>query len=142
MALEARATGYSGTPLARKLGIGEGMKVLCLDAPADFTIPELPAAAELARRAGKGPYPVALVFVREAADVKPRFARAAARVAEGGAVWMVWPKKSSGVVTDVTEDVLRALILPTGFVDTKVCAVDSTWSGLRFVLRVSRRAPR
>lgn len=133
------AHGYSGTPLAKKLGIREGARVLCLGAPAGFAIDALPAGAALTTAAGKGGFSVVLAFVRRAAELAPRFERASKLTGESGAVWVAWPKKSSGVATDVTEDVLRAVILPTGYVDTKVCAIDATWSGLRFVLRVANR---
>ena len=122
--------GYSGTPLPQKLGIGPGSRVLVVGAPRDF---------KLIRAAGKKPFDVALVFVPSRAKLAKAFERAAAAMTEAGGVWLAWPKKSSGVKTDVTEDVLRDVVLPTGWVDNKVCAIDETYSGLRFVKRRERR---
>ncbi len=129
--------GYSGTPLDRKLGIKPGHRVLLVAAPADFEL-HTPGAA-LHRRRGTAPYDVVLVFVTDRAAVGRRLAELRPRLTTAGALWFAWPKKSSGVVTAVNENVLREVVLPTGMVDTKVCAIDSTWSGLRFVVRVSLR---
>lgn len=130
--------GYSGTPLAKKLGIKEGARVLVTGAPSDFSLDDWPVGAKVAK-SGKGPFDVALVFVREARALERAFATAAAALTPEGGLWIAWPKKSSGVATDVTEDVLRDVLLVTGFVDNKVCAIDATWSGLRFVLRRENR---
>ena len=88
---------------------------------------------------GKGPFDVALVFVHARSDIKVRFASVSPRITSSGGLWFAWPKKASKIVTDVTEDAFRAEILPTGWVDNKVCAIDERYSGLRFVLRVSLR---
>jgi hypothetical protein len=118
--------GYSGTPLSQKLGITAESSVLVANAPRGF---------KLVKPAGKKPFDVAVVFVRSRADLKKAFSEAAQAMTEAGGVWLAWPKKSSGIDTDVTDDVLRTVVLPTGWVDNKVCAIDETYSGLRFVKR-------
>ena len=122
--------GYSGVPLAQKLGITTGSRVLVVNAPRGF---------ELVRGVGRRPYDVAVVFVKSRATLAKTFEAAARAMTDAGGVWLAWPKKSSGVATDVTEDVLRAVVLPTGWVDNKVCAIDETYSGLRFVKRKENR---
>jgi hypothetical protein len=124
--------GYSGTPLAQKLGIAPGSAVSVVGAPRGFS---------LVKRAGKAPFDVALVFAPSRAAIKELFLDASRSMKEAGGVWMAWPKKSSGVKSDVTEGALRELILPTGWVDNKVCAIDDTYSGLRFVKRKELRSP-
>ncbi len=128
--------GYSGTPLPRKLGIVAGTRFAVKRAPADFasTLGELPDDAEWRRQVRPG-LDVVVAFCtrrRELGRDWPALTRA---VAPNGTVWIAWPKRASGVATDITEDVLRAEFLPTGWVDNKVCAIDDTWSGLRFALR-------
>lgn len=132
--------GYSGTPLAKKLGIKPGFSLALVGAPEGFeeTLDGLEDGARVVRDPkGKAAFEVWVVFVTKRAEVEKKFAAAAGRLSDvsGAGVWMAWPKKASGVATDVTEDVLRALLLPSGMVDNKVCAVDGTWSGLRFVRR-------
>lgn len=122
--------GYSGTPLAQKLGIKPGGAVTLIGAPRGF---------KLVKRSGKAPFGVALVFPPSRASLEKMFVDATKLMTEAGGIWIAWPKKSSGVVTDVTENTLREVILPTGWVDNKVCAIDETYSGLRFVKRVERR---
>ena len=129
----ATSAGYSGTPLAVKLGIKPGHRVLLVAAPDGFGL-DVPAA-ELHRRAGARPYDVVLAFVRDRRDLQRRLAALQPRLTPPGALWFAWPKRASGVPTDLDENVLRDVVLPTGLVDTKVCAIDPTWSGLRFVLR-------
>ncbi len=124
--------GYSGTPLAKKLGIREASVVLLVDAPKGFAI-DAPGA-KITRRAKTG-VDVAIVFITERGKLHDRFAEAASACKEDAGVWIAWPKKASKVATDVTDNVLREDILPTGYVDNKVCAIDERWSGLRFVLR-------
>jgi hypothetical protein len=126
----ARMAGYSGTPLVQKLGIAPGAAVAVIGAPRGFS---------LVKRAGKAPFDVALVFPASRKVLKKMFADAARAMKENGGVWIAWPKKSSGVETDVTENVLREVILVTGWVDNKVCAIDETYSGLRFVKRKELR---
>lgn len=133
--------GYSGTPLPKKLGIREGAKLALLGAPDGFdaTLGELPDVMITRDLRGKAPIDVALVFTTSRADLERRFAKARDRIAKNGALWVCWPKKSSGVATDLTEDVAREIGLAAGLVDNKVCAVDETWSGLRFVWRLADR---
>lgn len=131
-------TGYSGTPLAKKLGIKEGAKVLLSGAPRGFEIPDLPPDVTVTSRAKSG-VDVALVFVTERKTLVESFAKAASCAQPAGGVWIVWPKKASKIPTNITEDALREDLLGTGWVDNKVCAVSETLSGLRFVLRKENR---
>jgi hypothetical protein len=126
--------GYSGTPLPRKLGIGAAARVLVLGAPADFTL-DAPHHV----RAGRSGYDVQLLFCPDAATLRWHWPAAAARSTERGAVWVAWPKRASGVRTDLTEDRVRDHALRLGWVDVKVCAVDATWSGLKLVRRLAPR---
>ena len=135
-------TGYSGTPLVHKLGIVEGSRVLVLSEPAEFqaALGDLPPSAKkTASFGGSSAFDVAVVFVRSRGALERSFARVAARMTPAGGVWIAWPKQTSGIETDVTENVLRKVLLPTGWVDNKVCAIDEQWSGLRFVLRKDLR---
>ncbi|MGH7291990.1 MAG: DUF3052 domain-containing protein [Myxococcota bacterium] len=132
--------GYSGTPLAKKLGIKPGFSLVLVEAPDGFekVLEGLPDDVEPARGLkGKSPVDVAVVFVKKRTELEKRFAQAAARLSElkGAGIWIAWPKKSSGVKTDITEDAIREVCLPLGLVDNKVCAIDETWSGLRMVRR-------
>lgn len=133
-------SGYSGTPLPKKLGMKEGMTVAIINAPADFatTLGELPEGVETHDRIEASD--IHIIFATEAAVMEPLFHEAMAQIPAEGAIWVAWPKKSSGVETDMTEDTMRELFLPTGMVDNKVCAIDETWSGLRFVVRKENRA--
>jgi hypothetical protein len=128
--------GYSGTPLPKKLGIRERTLLATVHAPADFgvTLGALPPEAELRTRLAPGLDVVVAFYTSRAALAEewPKLMRAAA---PNGTIWVAWPKKASKVPTDITEDVLRELLLPSGWVDNKVCAIDDTWSGLRFALR-------
>ena len=132
--------GYSGTPLARKLGIKEGASVLLLDAPEGFEaeLEPLPGAVQLSRELEEGA-DVAVLFVTKRAELEARFLEVAGSLTPAGGFWVAWPKKASGVPTDLTENVLRDVGLPHGWVDNKVCAVTDVWSGLRFVLRLENR---
>lgn len=134
--------GYSGTPLPNKLGIKPGHRVACLDAPTTFlpSLGELPPDVVLENDVARaGPRDVIVYFVRSQADLRSRFVAIARRLATDGGFWVAWPKRTSGVATDLTEDVIRAIGLDAGLVDNKVCAIDETWSGLRFVVRLRDR---
>lgn len=133
--------GYSGTPLGRKLGIKPGDTIALLDAPVGFAIPDLPAGVEV-RRQARGPLAVIVAFHTTRSTLAHRFPTLLRSLAVDGGLWVAWPKRSSGVATDLTEDAVRAVALPTGMVDNKVCALDDTWSGLRLVLRKELRAGR
>ena len=128
--------GYSGTPLARKLGFKPGMRAAVLGAPKGFgeTLGELPDGVEVAGRLGGGK-DLVVVFVSRRAQLERRLGALRRAIAPDGMVWVAWPKRSSGVETDMTEDVVRDVALPDGLVDTKVCAIDETWSGLKLVIR-------
>jgi len=130
--------GYSGTPLPRKLGIQEGHLVALVDAPEGFerTLGALPDAVSVQRGLrGRRPLNVVVCFVKRRARLETLLPSVRRRMAQSGGFWVAWPKRASGVATDVTEDVVREVALPTGLVDNKVCAVDETWSGLRLVIR-------
>jgi hypothetical protein len=133
--------GYSGTPLPKKLGIKEGHRLTLLGAPADFldTLGELPPGVQIAKKIGKAPSDVIVAFVKSKADFLAVFPKAQDNLQKTGGLWFAWPKKSSGVKTDLTEDVIRDHALAAGLVDNKVCAIDETWSGLRIVVRVKDR---
>jgi hypothetical protein len=135
--------GYSGTPLARKLGIADGSSVVLLDAPDGFEeVLAAPEGAAVRRRlppAGRRAVDVAVLFATGRADLDRRFPRAAAALRPAGGLWVAWPKRSSGVATDLTENVVREVGVAHGMVDNKVCAVTDVWSGLRFVFRLEDR---
>lgn len=132
--------GYSSTPLAAKLGIAEGSRVALIDAPVDFgeELEPLPFETVILRRLPKSA-DLAVLFVTRGEDLARRFPQVTRILPPAGPLWVAWPKKSSGVATDLTENVLREVCLPTGWVDVKVCAVTDIWSGLKFVLRKDRR---
>ena len=144
--------GYSQRPLADKLGIKPGHVVELLTPPRGFRAAlATPSDVTLRGRPGAGEVDVAVLFCPAAADLDARLAGLQRRVAQDGMIWVAWPKRASGVVTDLTEDVVRARGLATGWVDVKVCAIDETWSGLKLVRwlkdrtgakgRAERRAP-
>ena len=127
--------GYSGTPLPRKLEIKEGTRVAIVGAPPDFarTLGQLPPRAKLQRGLAE-PRDLTIWFVTSRKQLEGDLRRVAPAKGEGS-MWIAWPKRGSGMKTDVTEDVLREVILPHGMVDRKVCAIDATWSGLLFSWR-------
>lgn len=132
--------GYSGTPLARKLGIPDGESFTTIGAPANYDelVAPLPDGTRRTTRLSKSPQFVH-VFSTKIADLATRLKTLRKSLAQTGVVWVSWPKKTSKVATDITEDVIRTVALPMGFVDVKVCAVDDTWSGLKLVIRKSER---
>jgi hypothetical protein len=132
--------GYSGTPLPKKLGIKEQFCVLLLDMPVDVKA-ELKAALASCSIAkdGREPLDFAMIFVNEAAGLKKKFSQVAKRLTPSGMIWVSWPKKASGVTTDLSENDVRHIGLQAGLVDVKVCAVNEVWSGLKFVIRVKDR---
>jgi len=129
-------SGYSGTALVDKLGFKAGDKVCYVNPPEGFgsLLGVLPAGVRV-RADLVGPLDLIVVFVTERRLFEQRLTALRRGLAPAGMLWVAWPKKASGVRTDVTEDVIRAVALPTGLVDTKVCAIDETWSGLRLVIR-------
>ena len=136
------AAGYSGTPLAKKLGIKEGDRIAILGAPDGFLdtlATTLPDGVRVGTRA-TGNAEVIVSFHTKRSHLDDRLAKLLATLDVDGGLWMAWPKRASGVTTDITEDTIREVFLPLGLVDNKVCAIDDTWSGLRVVWRKERRA--
>jgi|SRR5271165_4249372 len=132
--------GYSGTPLPKKLGIKEGFRVCFVAAPSDV-LSELKAALASCEAGpnGKAPIDFAMVFTKSRADLTKEFRRVSKQLAPAGMLWVSWPKKSSGVTTDLDENIVRDIGLAAGLVDVKVCAVTEVWSGLKFVRRLKDR---
>ena len=128
--------GYSGTPLPKKLGIKERTTFATVHMPGEFaaTLGALPPEAEWRARLAPG-LDVVIAFYESRALLAKEWPKLTTAVAPNGTVWVAWPKKASKMPTDITEDVVRELLLPSGWVDNKVCAIDDTWSGLRFALR-------
>ena len=132
--------GYSGTPLARKLGIVAGSRVVALRAPDGYRdwLAPLPEGVRF-ERAASATTDVVHVFADRRADLQSLLDNLRDRIAPAAAVWVSWPKKSSKVPTDITEDTIREIALPLGLVDIKVCAVSEVWSGLKLVIRKELR---
>lgn len=132
--------GYSGTPLAKKLGYKAGMIAYLGSAPANYAamLGALPEDVEFRVRAGKG-LDLAHLFVIARAKLEAALPPLMKAINPGGMIWISWPKKASKVATDITEDTIREIALPLGLVDVKVCAVDEVWSGLKLVIRKNRR---
>jgi hypothetical protein len=131
--------GYSGTPLPKKLGIKPGHRVLLVDAPDGFAPGPLPADVAVDHKPDAASYDVIVAFCPDTAALTDGFADWRARLDAAGGLWIAWPKKSSGVPTDLTENAIRDIALAAGVVDNKVCAIDETWSGLRLVVRLADR---
>jgi hypothetical protein len=131
-------TDYSGTPLARKLGIGEGDEVALIGAPEwlEDLLRALPDVASVhTDLVANARYDVMVAFVTRRAELESELPRLRARMAPACGLWIAWPKRSAGLPTDMTDHVLREIALPTGLVDNKVCAIDGTWTGVRLVIR-------
>jgi hypothetical protein len=134
------ASGYSGTPLARKLSLKPGQRVWWEDVPDSVRAEIGPEAVGVELLlASEAPIDAAHVFVTSRAGLEDAVTRLRPLLAPTGFLWISWPKKASKVPTDVTEDVIREVALPTGLVDVKVCAVDAVWSGLKLMIRKSQR---
>jgi hypothetical protein len=127
--------GYSGTPLARKLGFKEGMRVAYVNSPDGFAVDGIESVRA---RLGKGT-DLVVFFTKERRELERRLAALRRAIEPDGMLWVAWPKRASGIRTDMTEGVIRDVALPTGLVDTKVCAIDEIWSGLRLVVRKELR---
>jgi hypothetical protein len=134
------AAGYSGTPLPKKLGIAEGSRVVLVGAPPEAAalIAPLPPGVVL-RSQLRSEADVIVFFARRRRDLEQRFDALVAKLDRDGSLWIAWPKRASGVETDMTENVVRDVALPRGLVDTKVCAISDVWSGLRLVRRLENR---
>ena len=132
--------GYSGTPLAKKLGIKAGFRVFLANAPKDYArlVAPLPAGVTTVKVIDETT-DLIHIFALSRKDLQKQIKAAAATMRADAAVWVSWPKKSSGVTTDITEDTIREIALPMGLVDIKVCAVDKVWSGLKVVVRKEQR---
>ena len=132
--------GYSGTPLVRKLGIIAQANVVLIGAPDEYVLwlDPLPEGVKFGKRACKAT-DLVHVFTKDRADLEKRLTRLRGSLRDDAAVWVSWPKKASRVATDITEDVIREIALPLGFVDIKVCAVSEIWSGLKLVVRKELR---
>ena len=132
--------GYSGTPLAKKLGIKAGARVGLIQAPPGFEaqLDGLPDGVEISRQA-RGRFDVIVFFTKKESELGRRFGKLAARLQPDGGLWIAWPKKSTDVPTDLTFDRVQRIGLDAKLVDNKICAVDETWSGLRFVYRLKDR---
>lgn len=134
--------GYSGTPLLQKLGIKPGHRLALLNAPAGFdtvVLGDLPADVATQTDLRGRPLDVIVFFATRRADLARRFRALMRSLQPAGGLWVAWPKRASGVPTDLTEDVVREMALEAGLVDNKVCAIDETWSGLRLVYRLADR---
>jgi len=133
-------TGYSGTPLAKKLGIAPPMTLVAIDAPKEYCawIGKLPKEVAIVSKPAP-PLRAVHLFATEKGTLKKHLAHLRKRLEQTGFVWVSWPKKASKVATDITEDTIREVALPLGFVDIKVCAVSDMWSGLKLVIRTSER---
>jgi hypothetical protein len=132
--------GYSGTPLAKKLGIKEGSAICTRGAPAGYAalVAPLPEGVRTGRTVN-GRTDLVHIFSRQRSKLLAELTAARTALRDDAMIWVSWPKKSSGVATDITEDTIRELAFPLGLVDVKVCAVDDTWSGLKLVVRVKNR---
>ena len=131
--------GYSGTPLPKKLGIKPGFRVHLSNAPAEVRAELSDSLAECSAGDQKAALDFAMLFVKSRPHLAKDFARMAEQLAPAGMLWVSWPKKSSGVATDVDENAVREIGLAAGLVDVKVCAVTDVWSGLKFVRRLRDR---
>lgn len=133
--------GYSGTPLVKKLGIKEEFRVALIGAPKGFQkeLGKLPEKVKVTA-SRKGPLDLILFFVDSKLDLEKSFSLLAASLTANGLFWVAWPKKSSGVLTDLAFDVVQRVGLAAGLVDVKICAVNDIWSGLKFVYRLKDRA--
>lgn len=131
--------GYSRTPLPQKLGVRAGSRVLLDGTPLGFDLGPLPERVAVHARPGSSPYDVAVLFCHDRARLELRWPRLHTAVTPGGRLWVAWPKRASGLPTDLDEGVVREFGLAHGRVDVLVCAIDVTWSGLAFVVRLRDR---
>ena len=134
------SAGYSGTPLAKKLGIKPGFTIFAVNAPDDYRslLAPLPDDVTFVRKLTKS-VDIIHLFTKSAAELDAKLRVWRETMKSDGTIWISWPKKSSKVPTDITEDVIREIALPMGLVDVKVCAIDETWSGLKLVVRKELR---
>jgi Protein of unknown function (DUF3052) len=135
--------GYSGTPLAKKLGLRDGSRIFLQDAPRNFLglLAPLPDRVSLVDRIA-GDTDIVHIFSKEKGRLSKALATSLKKMKSDAVIWVSWPKKSSKVPTDITEDTIREIALPLGLVDIKVCAIDDIWSGLKLVVRKEKRVPK
>ncbi len=140
MSPKPTSAGYSGTPLAKKLGIKEGTKLCARDAPANYKklLALLPEGVTILTKSGKS-LDLIHFFTKSREELAATLPGLMKSIKKDGAIWISWPKQASKVTTDITEATIRDLALPLGLVDVKVCAVDETWSGLKLVIRLKNR---
>jgi hypothetical protein len=131
--------GYSGTPLPKKLGIKDGFHFALIDAPSDVIAELKPSLKKCSAHDGKTSLDFAMLFASSTASLKKQFGKTAKSLSPAGMLWVSWPKKTSGVATDLNENIVREIGLAAGLVDVKVCAVTDVWSGLKFVRRLKDR---
>jgi len=129
--------GYSGTPLPKKLGIKENFRTMLVEMPANVRKELKPSLA--ACKEEESALDFAMIFVTKRAELKKQFPKVAKQLAPAGMLWVSWPKKTSGMASDLDENLVRNIGLEAGLVDVKVCAVDEVWSGLKFVIRMKDR---
>lgn len=136
--MTAVSVGYSGTPLWKKLGVKPDMTVLTINAPDQYAklLDGMPDNARLTSRS-TGEFALIHLFVSQRTELERQIVALETKLARGGSLWISWPKKSSKVATDITENTIREVVLPRGLVDVKVCAVDEIWSGLKIMRRKS-----
>jgi hypothetical protein len=140
--------GYSGTPLPKKLGIKEQSRMAFVNAPKEFQsyLGPLPEGAEVVKRLSSSskvkPLDLVVMFVTSERTLAREFAKLSAKLATNGMIWIAWPKRSSGVATDLSFERVQRIGLDAGLVDVKICAIDETWSGLKFVFRLKDRKTR
>jgi hypothetical protein len=132
--------GYSGTPLYKKLGIKENSRLYAKNAPPNYEklISPIPVGVTIQKRLSNN-LDIIHIFTKDIEELTFSLSSYLTRIKQNGAIWVSWPKKSSGVLSDVTEDIIRDVALPLGLVDIKVCAVDEVWSGLKLVIRTEHR---
>lgn len=131
--------GYSATPLPKKLGIKDGQRFQLVNVPTEVRAELRSPLSACKAAAPKDAIDFAIVFTRKSTDLQKEFTRFARDLSPAGILWISWPKKSSGVSTDLTENIVREIGLATGLVDVKVCAITDVWSGLKFVRRLKDR---
>jgi hypothetical protein len=132
--------GYAGTPLPKKLGVRENQRIALINEPNDFrgNLGDLPANTKILKSASR-PLDLVLLFVDREKDLAQKFPALAKKLSSDGMIWVAWPKKSSGVATDLAFERVQSIGLDCGLVDVKICAIDDVWSGLKFVIRLKDR---
>lgn len=132
-------SGYSGTPLAAKLGIKSGHRVTLISAPQEWAIPDPPANVRVNRRRSSSLANVVIAFFNDAASLERRIVELSSSITTDGALWIAWPRRAAGHTSDITDNVIRRFALPLGLVDVKVAAIDEDWSALKVVWRKNLR---